>query len=98
MSIPNTPARTPLNCKVAELTEAAGKAVALRYGCTLEEVETIKSALSRRLMPTFASLRAGDGRMIRCFESISDLDGFMADELGGVFFARAVKRACGSAV
>lgn len=90
----NTPTRSGLSCTIKCLIEATAKAVALRHGCTEEQANTLHCSPSRRITPTFATLRAGDGRIVRTFDSISDLDEFMANEIEGRFFGRAVRRAC----
>ena len=85
---------TGLRCSVRHVVEAAAKAIALRYGCSGDEADTLRCRTSRSTHPAFASLVAGDGREVRRFDSISDLDGFMRCPIEGTFFARAVRRAC----
>lgn len=85
---------TPLNCALSSLVETIARAVALRYGCTEDEANTIRCARSRSIHPVFASLRAGDGREVRRFTTIKDLDDFRTCRIEGPFFAKEVKRAC----
>lgn len=97
MTIPNTPALSGLRCALPCLVEAIAKAVALRNGCTEDEADTIRCTQSRALTPSFAALRAGDGRELRRFATISELDDLLRDPLEAAFFGKAVRRACAAA-
>lgn len=83
------PARVPAYTLVERLV--AG--LCLLYGCTADEVETIKAGPSNGILPVLASVRAGDGREVIRLNSITELADLVACQLSCSMLAKSVRRA-----
>ena len=80
------------------LVECIVQAMALRYGCTEEEANSIHAGPSGPgLQPCLASVRAGDGREVYRFGSIKELDAMVRCEATCQYIAKAVRIAFGNA-
>lgn len=74
------------------LVECLIQAVALRFGCTEEEIKTIHaSPAGPGTLPCLASVRAGDGREVYRFGSIKELDAMVQCEATCRYIARAIR-------